>query len=158
MCFFPTKMSATLLMAGAVAATAFVGVPKFDAANSVPKFSSCAARPAATGLRWGNKFVCSFSNHDDSLSNVTNSNRASAIKYGEMQHAGVLVQDVPSAVKFYTEVWYSNLEYSNNPEHKYTNTKTNACSFPPCVPYHIRGTKGQGGCLVRGHTYITIVV
>jgi len=30
--------------------------------------------------------------------------RASAIKYGEMQHAGVLVQDVSSAVKFYTEV------------------------------------------------------
>ncbi len=98
-----------------VAATAFVGVPKFDAANSVPKLSSCAARPAATGLRWRNKFVRSFSN-DDGLSNVTNSNRASAIKYGEMQHAGVLVQDVPSAVKFYTEVWYSNTP--NNPEHK----------------------------------------
>ena len=30
--------------------------------------------------------------------------RASAIKYGEMQHAGVLVADVPAAVKFYTEV------------------------------------------------------
>ena len=33
--------------------------------------------------------------------------RASAIKYGEMQHAGVLVQDVSSAVKFYTEVHWS---------------------------------------------------
>jgi hypothetical protein len=54
------------------------------------------------------KEVCALSHNHGSLSNVINSIRASAIKYGEMQHAGVLVQDVPSAVKFYTEVWYSN--------------------------------------------------
>ena len=90
------------------------------------------------------KEVCALSHNHGSLSNVINSIRASAIKYGEMQHAGVLVQDVPSAVKFYTEVWYSNTPTPPN-----TNTQIHQQTyFLRAYHYHIRCTVGQGGCLV----------
>ena len=75
-----------ILILAAATATAFVGYP----------------RATTSGMQLGVLERCPLKRIR--LAGMLGGLRASDIKYGEMQHAGVLVQDVPKAVEFYTQV------------------------------------------------------
>ena len=89
--------------------------------------------------------------------------RASAIKYGEMQHAGVLVQDVQKAVEFYTKVLGMQDETHLRPNLPYDGiaipqrvVSIPAAYSPPRFPGQLASTRATQPCThARTNTHPT---